>query len=72
MKKQLSKAEQDTKKAATNAGSFLLKHMKLRIGLMVDGSSGLHSETKKADNFEDFYANYKLNYQRHYATIVFH
>ena len=60
MKKQLAKAEQDTKKAATNTGSSSTKTHKAKA--RDDGLSGLFSETKKADNFQDLYANYKLNY----------
>lgn len=60
MKKQLAKAEQDTKKAATNTGSSSTKTHKAKA--RADGLSGLYSETKKADNFQDLYANYKLNY----------
>jgi len=60
MKKQLAKAEQETKQAATNTGPSSTKTHKAKA--KADGLSGLYSETKNAGNFQDLYANYKLKY----------
>ena len=60
MKKQLAKAEQETKKAASSTGSSSTKTNKARV--KADGLSGLYGEAKSADSFQDLYANYKLQY----------
>jgi len=60
MKKQLAKAEQETKYAANSSGASSAKTVKAKA--KTEGLQGLYSETKKADNFQDLYANYKLKY----------
>lgn len=60
MKRQLAKAEQETKYAASSTGPSSSKTNKAKSKL--DGLQGLYGETRKAENFNDLYDNYKLKY----------